>query len=348
MNPDPTTTSPTVPDPNDDALSSDRLAAAVKKLGATIQARSTRKRVEAQEDGTLPLFPQETAQTDSPEPAERPKVVALTPWADDKRAAPNAVFRSALFPALNTKQGRRFVQNHKVYSVGGLQVTFTGQQFDQSDLDVYLEILNFAKGTPLGQPVRFSAYAMLKALGRCTGKRDHEWLHTVLIRLRGGTVELLTGTARYFGGLIEGGFKDEITKHYEVTLNPNYAVLFGFGLWSAIDREQRRALEQKSTAKALHAYYSTHTGPSLHRYETLAGIVGLDNKNRRDVKAKLIRAHEELQRIGFLLDYEAKPNGIEIKATMTTGQQQHALKKLAKQLRRKKHHGNPDVQDPER
>ena len=148
--------------------------------------------------------------------------------------------------------------------------------------------------------------------------------------------------------LIEGGFKDEITKHYEVTLNPNYAVLFGFGLWSAIDREQRRALEQKSTAKALHAYYSTHTGPSLHRYETLAGIVGLDNKNRRDVKAKLIRAHEELQRIGFLLDYEAKPNGIEIKATMTTGQQQHALKKLAKQLRRKKHHGNPDVQDPER
>ena len=49
--------------------------------------------------------------------AERNKVVMLQPWADDKRAAPNAVFRSALFPALNNKQGRRYVENHKVSDV---------------------------------------------------------------------------------------------------------------------------------------------------------------------------------------------------------------------------------------
>lgn len=259
--------------------------------------------------------------------AERNKVVMLQPWADDKRAAPNIIYRSALFPALNTKQRRRYVENHKVYSVSGLEVTFTGKQFDQTDLDVYLEILNLAKAVPLGQPVKFSAYSMLKALGRCTGKSDHIWLHSVLIRLRGGTVEMVTGKARFFGGLIEGGIRDEITHHYEVIINPSYAKFFGFGLWSSIDLEQRRQLAQNSTAKALHAYYSSHTDPAPHRYETLAGIVGLENKNRRELKASLIRAHEVLKRIGFLLDYEAGPDKIAIKATMTPSQQRHVIKK---------------------
>lgn len=360
----------TDPTPSDDDSGLDRptlgnpLAAALERIGQKIHERSAQRAAEVQEEPEGPPLPlvdeEELAKIANPVErerlrkvklsiyrefpralemaekrsealrAERNKVVVLTPWADDKRAAPNAVFRSALFPALNTKQGRRFVQKQKVYSVGGLYVTFTGQQFDQSDLDVYLEILNFAKGTPLGQPVKFSAYALLKALGRNTGKSDHEWLHSVLVRLRGGTVEVETSEDSYLGGLVDGAFKDKITKHYEVTLNPKYALLFGFGMWSAIDLEQRRALAQKSTAKALHAYYSTHTGPGFHRYETLASIAGLDGKNKTAVKNSLIRAHEELKRIGFLLDYEAKETGIEVRSTMTPGQQRHAVKKLTK------------------
>ena len=331
---DPTTTLVTTPDLNEETTAGDQLARAMKKLGATIQARSVRKRAEAQEDGTLPLFPQDTPLVVHSELAERSKVFTLTPWADDKRAAPNAIFRSALFPALNNKLGRKFFKEQKLYSVGGLEVTFTGEQFDQSDLDVYLEILNFAKGIPLGQPVKFSAYTMLKALGWATGGKDHKRLHSHVIRLCGGVIDTTDHKARYFGQLLFGGIRDEVTMNYEVTLNPNYAVLFGFGLWSTIDLDQRRALSRNSTAKALHAYYSTHTGPSLHRYDTLAGVVGLANKNRRELRASLIRAHELLKQIRFLLDYEAKPTGIEVKAIMTPSQQQHAIKKLTKTLKK--------------
>ena len=262
--------------------------------------------------------------------AERNKVVMLQPWADDKRAAPNAVFRSALFPALNNKQGRRYVENHKVYSVSGLEVTFTGKQFDQTDLDVYLEILNLAKAVPLGQPVRFSAHSLLKALGWATGGKDHKRLHSHLIRLCGGVVDANDHKMRYFGQLIFGGIRDEITNDYEITINPNFAKLFGFGLWSSIDLEQRRQLERNSTAKALHAYYSTHTAPGLHRYDTLAQIAGLDGKNKTAVRNSLIRAHEELKRVGFLVSYDAKPNGIEVAINMTEGQQQHVIKKITK------------------
>lgn len=267
--------------------------------------------------------------------AERKKPVLLEPWANDRRAAPNAVFRSALFPALNNKK-RKFIKEYKVYSVSGLEVTFTGEQFDQSDLDVYLEILNLAKAVPLGKPVRFSAYSLLKALGRCTGKTDHKWLHSVLVRLCGGVVEATDHKARYFGQLIFGGVRDEITNDYEITINPNFAKLFGFGLWSSIDLEQRRALERNSTAKALHAYYSTHTAPGLHLYDTLAQLAGLDGRNKTAVKNSLIRAHEELKRVGFLVSYDTKPNGIEVVINMTEGQQQHLVRKVAKAAKPRK------------
>ena len=267
--------------------------------------------------------------------AERNKPVMLQPWANDKRAAPNAVFRSALFPALNNKQKRKFIKEYKVYSITGLEVTFTGEQFDQTDLDVYLEILNLAKTVPLGQPVRFSAYSMLKALKWGVGGSQHKRLHSVLVRLCGGVIDANDHTARYFGQLIFGGIRDEITHDYEITINPNFAKLFGFGLWSSIDLEQRRQLARNSTAKSLHAYYSTHAAPGLHRYDTLASIAGLEGKNRRDVKASLIRAHEELKRIGFLVSYDAKPNGIEVVINMTEGQQQHVIRKNTKQPRSK-------------
>ncbi len=267
--------------------------------------------------------------------AERKKPVLLEPWANDRRAAPNAVFRSALFPALNNKK-RKFIKEYKVYSVSGLEVTFTGEQFDQSDLDVYLEILNLAKAVPLGQPVRFSAYSLLKALGRCTGKTDHKWLHSVLVRLCGGVVEATDHKARYFGQLLFGGVRDEITNDYEITINPNFAKLFGFGLWSSIDLDQRRQLERNSTAKALHAYYSTHTAPGLHLYDTLAQLAGLDGRNKTAVKNSLIRAHEELKRVGFLVSYATKPNGIEVVITMTEGQQQHLVRKVSKAAKPRK------------
>lgn len=161
--------------------------------------------------------------------------VALPPCPQDRRAAPNAVFRSALFPALNFKESRPFLKAEKLASVEGVDVYFTGERFDQSDLDVYLEILHLAREQALGTECTFSAYSMLKALGRSTGNSDCKWLHSVLIRLRGGTVDMADHGKRYFGGLIEGGFKDEVSKLYRVIINPNFAILFGYGMWASID-----------------------------------------------------------------------------------------------------------------
>jgi len=263
---------------------------------------------------------------------KKEKSVQLDFWEDGKRAAPNAVFRSALFPALNPqqKENRRFLDQENLFSTGGLEVTFTGKQFDQSDLDVYLELLNMARPYPLGQPVKFSAYGLLKALGLPTGGSNHERVHSVLIRLRGGTIDITDHKIRYFGGLIEGGIRDEISLNYEITINPKFADLFGFGMWATIDKEQRRSLGRSSTAKALHAYYSTHTEPTAHKFDTLSDIIGLTNSNKRQRRADIIKAHESLKTAEFLESYETTPETIKAHIKLTAGQIRRLVKRREK------------------
>ena len=208
-----------------------------------------------------------------------------------------------MFPATNPKQKekRTFLKNEDIYFVAGIKIFFTGEQFDQSDLDVYLEILNMAQPFPLGTPVTFSAHALLKALGLPTGGSNHARLHEVLIRLCGGVVDATDHGKRYFGQLLHGGIRDEITQNYTIKINPDFAVLFGFGMFAKIDLATRRALGRNNTAKALQAYYSTHLTPGFHNIETLCNLTGLKGINR---KRDILKAHASLAVVGFCEGYE--------------------------------------------
>src|SRR5881227_3196662 len=75
-------------------------------------------------------------ETVTPKPPGAPKgaqLVLFPQWADTRRAAPCAIFRSALFSALGRVK-RPYLKNQKIASVDGVEITFTGEQFDQSDL----------------------------------------------------------------------------------------------------------------------------------------------------------------------------------------------------------------------
>jgi hypothetical protein len=269
-------------------------------------------------------------------------VIQLPLWPEARRAAPNAVFRSALFPALHLGEEREFLDNQAIASVAGITVLFTGKRFDQSDLDVYLELLDLARHRPLGTECAFSAHGMLKRLRRTTGNSAHKWLHKVLIRLTSGVVDITDHKKRYFGSLLEGGLKDEITKHYCVTINAKFAALFGYGMWSSIDRDQRYALgRRKAIAKALHAYYSTHAAPGAHNFDTLASIVGLEDSNKRRQRARLIKAHELLKPIGFIDGYKVRSNTITIDPRPTPGQARHIVNKTIQHRRDRDHQPIP-------
>ncbi len=303
---------------NDTDSSRRSLEKTMNNIGRLLHESAERKRQEAKQ-----------AAQEKPKAAE---IIELAFWTEEHRAAPNAIFRSALFPALssNQKENRRFLDNEEIFCVAGLKVFFTGKQFDQSDLDVYLEILNRARTCPLGTPVTFSAHSLLKSLGISTGGREHAWLHSVLIRLCGGVADITDHSQRYFGQVLHGGIRDELTMNYTIRINPEFAVLFGFGMWSKIDLGQRLALGRNNTAKALHAYYSSHINPAAHKVETLASLAGLANSNKWQVKATLLKAHEALKEAGFLNSYEVQGDSIKAEINHSPSQNRAILKKAAK------------------
>lgn len=224
---------------------------------------------------------------------EQPATVTRLPfWPHALRAAPSGAFRSALFPALGRVQ-RRWLRDETIFSVKGVTVTFRGEQFDQSDLDVLLEIWHRMRGQD-GE-VEFSANDMLVALGRQVGTSGYDWLRSVITRLVAGTVSIVDHGNEYQGHLIDGSDRDKVTKRYALSVNAKFAKLFGVA-WSTLDIDQRRALKTP-TARSLHAYLSSHRNPGPHRVVTLIGITGLTGVNARTTVKKALA---ELQAIGFL------------------------------------------------
>lgn len=236
------------------------------------------------------------------------------PYFSEALAIPNAFLRSALFPALDLKKSRPLLHKQQLCAVGTLEVRFSGERFDQGDLDVLSGILDISTRSDVGNVFRFSAYSLLKSLDKQTDGRRYKWLRDSIDRLFAGSVWVRDKRTkrRFFGHLIEGGIEDESTMTYAIRVNPELGVLFGFDAWSQVNRVQRRAL-RNATAKALHAYYSSHTRPSGHRYETLAEVVGCENKQTAGLKRRLTKAHDDLVRSGFLESYEAEPHLITVR-----------------------------------
>jgi hypothetical protein len=51
--------------------------------------------------------------------------------------------------------------NAPIPSLKGQSVTFTGQQLNQEDLEVWLQVLNLARSHPLGEICHTSAHGLL-------------------------------------------------------------------------------------------------------------------------------------------------------------------------------------------
>jgi TrfA protein len=117
-----------------------------------------------------------------PEPKPPAKIYQLPLWPKAAPGAPNPVLRSALFAAIKSKD-RRFLNNEPIASVDGQQIKFKGEQLNQEDLEVWLEVLELAREHPLGDRCHTSAYGLLKALRKTTGNHDHQQLDACLTRL---------------------------------------------------------------------------------------------------------------------------------------------------------------------
>ena len=82
-------------------------------------------------------------------------------------------------------------------TIQGVTVRYTGEQLDQSDLDLWEQVVHLARCHPLGNVCHFTSYALLKALGRSAGNAQYKWLDDVITRLVACEVELRTKDKAY-------------------------------------------------------------------------------------------------------------------------------------------------------
>jgi len=149
------------------------------------------------------------------EPSPPAKIIQLPLWPEPVRGAPNSFLRSALFAAIQGK-GRKQMKRELLATMQGVTVRFTGQQLDQSDLDVWEQSVHLARFNPVGNICCFTGYAFLKALRRNTGNAEYQGLDDAIERLIACAVIIQTGQKEYVGNLIGSCLRDKATRRYRL------------------------------------------------------------------------------------------------------------------------------------
>lgn len=220
-------------------------------------------------------------------------VVQLPLWPEPTRGVPNGVLRSALFGAIK-KGTRRYMEGEKVAALDGIEIRYTGQRLDQGDLDAWESVLHIVRLQEMGEQCRFTAYAMLKLLGKTDAGGNRNTLHKRLMRLKANAIEVQQGRYSYAGSLIDDVYRDTETHEYVLILNPKLRALFAADQFTQIDWTVRQALDGKPLAQWLHGYYASHAKPYPVNVETLLKLSGSENTEPRSGRQKLRKALDAL------------------------------------------------------
>jgi len=251
--------------------------------------------------------------------------MSLDLWPDAVRGVPNAVLRGALF---SVSQRRAVLNRDLVASVEGIDIRFKGERFNQTDLDLWEALLHLARLQPLGNRVDFTAHALLKALGRNTGKTQHQQLHEELVRLRAGTAEITWTKEKktFVGGMLANFFRDDATGRYVAVLDPKMLTLYETG-YSQVDWGKRQQLGANNLAKWLHGFYSSHAEPFPYRVETIRDLCGSTTKALREFRRSLRKALDELVAIDAIKSWNINEQDLVFVVKVPTLSQQKHLRK---------------------
>ncbi len=224
-------------------------------------------------------------------------------WAEELRAAPNEILRSGIFGVV--RRGRRsYVKEMEMPAPEGFRIAYTGERLDQSDLDIWLQLLHMARTKTVDDEIRFPIRWFLKQLQRNVGKSDYEWLDGRMTGLVASAtrIEDKSGRVIITGGLIRAFGYDPETSEAVVYLNEHLRKLFDN--YTLIRWEDRLALGSDQLAKWLHAYYSTHAEAYALKVETIMKACGSQATVLRYFRSGLKGALDTLKGRGFISDWK--------------------------------------------
>lgn len=235
--------------------------------------------------------------------AEKAKLLHLPVIPQETRPAVNVLANSSLFSAIQGKD-RQLLNDAHLDTQDGVDILFSGEQFNQDDHDVLMQLVYLASHHELGQPVTVSAHALLKALGRGTSGKEHKQLKTEIDRLVKGTIKLKTKRFSYIGHLIDEAIQDDKTKLLVYRANQTLGKFYDVGNYTLIDWEGRKALKGKDLARWLQLQLASHARPFPMKVETIRRLSGSRTKNLFHFRQKLKLALEDLKARGFIASWQ--------------------------------------------
>lgn len=288
----------------------EELMAKAKARVAKIKESAEEKAQAAKKDEVLPQLPQ---------------------WPEAVRAVPNGFLRSALFGAIK-KGARRYMEGEKIASVGGVEIRYTGQRLDQGDLDVWESVLHLTRSQKMGEQCRFTAYALLKMMGKADTGSNREGLHKYLMRLKANAVEVDQEHYSYAGSLIDDVYREKDTHEYVLTLNPQLHPMFSSDQFTHIEWVIRRELSGQPLAQWLHGFYASHAKPHPMRIDTLLELSGSENTSQTSARQKFRKAMDAVAKAcranGQSFSYEIIHSLVYVRKEASDAQKRHLAKRL--------------------
>lgn len=235
--------------------------------------------------------------------SEKAKLLRLPVIPQETRPAVNVIANSSLFAAVQGKD-RQLLNDAHLDTQDGVDILFSGEQFNQDDHDVLMQLVYLASHHELGQPVTVSAHALLKALGRGTSGKEHKQIKAEIDRLVKGTIKLKTKQFSYIGHLIDEAIQDEKTKLLVYRANPTLRKFYDVDSYTLIDWEGRKALKGKDLARWLQLQLASHARPFPMKVETIRRLSGSRVKALYEFRRMLKSALEDLKAHDFITGWQ--------------------------------------------
>jgi hypothetical protein len=223
-------------------------------------------------------------------------------WSEKKRGMSKTLARSALFAVIDKrpKERRRFT-NEAIRTLNDVTIRYTGDQLDQDDHLVFMQLCHLAKSGQLGAVVSITGITALEGLGWGVSSISYTRLRESYRRLLEGTIYVYTDKGKLIYGShilqsLKGGDDladtDTPDTEWTIKLNVDMANLLTGDEVTLLDWV--RHMKLSGLAKWLHAFYSTYETPLPYKTETLYEFCGSKIGEQRIFRSRLKKALDSL------------------------------------------------------
>lgn len=224
---------------------------------------------------------------------------------EDKRAIPNCFLRGALFGMV--RKGRRaLVGDMRIFTMSQYDLTFTGYELDQNDLEVWDTLMYLAKSRGVDSELRITLYDLCQQMRLSPTKKTYDRLVARVERLQLGQVKISTKNQKFFGSLINNGFVDingdgRLVIEYNKKLMP----LFVDGDYTLINADIRHLLGDNQLARWLYNFYESHNQPIPFDIKFIRQLCRSDSE-LKGFKQKLKLALEIVKKANLSVNQKSK------------------------------------------